>query len=60
VRNALPTRHIGWLVTFSEIAFFLEDLGFWEIPTFNSYTDRESARLTGEKLMVTARWGSSC
>ena len=43
------------LVTFSEIAFFLEDLGFWEMRTFNSYTDRESARLTGEKLMVTAR-----
>ena len=45
------------LVTFSEIAFFLDDLGFGEMRTFNSYTDLESARLTGKKLMITARWG---
>ena len=43
------------LVTFSEFAFFLGDRDFGEMRTFNSYTDRESARLTGKKLMVTAR-----
>jgi len=58
-RTAHKTHRMA-LVTFSEIAFFLEDLGFGEMRTFNSYTDRESARLTGKKLMVTARWGSSC
>ena len=57
--TAHKTRRMA-LITFSEIAFFLENLNFGEMRTFNSYTYRESARLTGKKLMVTARWGSSC
>ena len=58
-RTAHKTHRMA-LATFSEIAFFLEDLGFGEMRTFNSYTDRESARLTGKKLMVPARWRPLC
>jgi len=58
--RAAHKTHRMALATFSEIAFFLEDLGFEEMRTFNSYTDRESARLAGKKLMVPARWRPLC
>jgi len=57
--HTVHKTHQMALVTFSEIDFFLEDLGFEEMRTFNSYADRKSARLTEKKLMVTARRGST-
>jgi SAM-dependent methyltransferase len=53
-RSATKT-HAMAMVTFSEIAFFLGELGFEEVHTFNSYEDREPAPLAGHRVMVTAR-----
>ena len=44
------------MVSYSEIALFLEDAGFDNVHTFNSFNDRAPERLAGGKIMVSARW----
>jgi SAM-dependent methyltransferase len=46
------------MVSYPEIAWFLEDLGFEDIHTFNSLSDRSPAPLTGRKVIVSARRGT--
>jgi hypothetical protein len=45
------------LVSFPELAYFLDELGFEQVLTFNSYDDREPSELTGSKVLVAARRG---
>lgn len=46
--------HTMAMVGYPEIEFFLRDLGFTRIRTFNSPEDRAPSALTGRKLMVAA------
>jgi SAM-dependent methyltransferase len=43
------------IVSYPELAFFLADLGFENVATFNSYSDRASAELTGRRILVAAQ-----
>jgi SAM-dependent methyltransferase len=43
------------IVSYPELAYFLADLGFEKIATFNSYSDRTPAELTGRRILVAAQ-----
>ena len=45
------------MVSYPEIALFLDDLGFEEVHTFNSLEDRAPGLLVGRKILVSARTG---
>jgi len=53
----LGKTHRMAMVTYPEIEYFLLELGFTDLATFNSFRDRGPARLTGKRLMVSARRG---
>lgn len=55
-QTAHKTHRMG-MVSYPEIALFLEDLGFEDIHTFNSVADRSPAPLVGRKIIVSARRG---
>ena len=57
-RVAIKTHRMA-IVSFAEIRFFLEDLGFEEIRTFNNFADRQPSELSGRRMMVAARVPSS-
>lgn len=45
------------MVSYPEIEFFLAELGFEDVLTFNSLADREPRPLVGRKIVVSARRG---
>jgi hypothetical protein len=47
------------IVSFAEISLFLDDLGFEEVHTFNSLVDRTPGPLSGSRILVSARKGST-
>lgn len=53
--RVLAKTHRMALVSYPELAYFLEETGFEEVRTFNSYDDREPNELTGGKVLVAAR-----
>ena len=58
VRSLDKTHRMG-MVGFPEIEYFLGELGFTEISTYNSFEDRGPATLLGKRIMVAARRGSA-
>lgn len=55
-RTASKTHRMA-MVSYPEIALFLDDLGFEEVHTFNSLEDRAPGLLVGRKILVSARTG---
>jgi len=55
-RTANKTHRMA-IVSYPEIALFLDDLGFEEIHTFNSLSDRKPEPLVARKILVSARRG---
>lgn len=53
-RTARKTHRMA-MVSYPEIALFLEDLGFEDVHTFNSVADRSPGALVGRKIIVSAR-----
>ena len=53
--ESLEKTHCMAMVAFPEIAYFLAELGFVDVATFNGFEDRAPAPLIGKKLMVAAR-----
>lgn len=53
----IDKTHRMAMIAFPEIAYFLADVGFTEVATFNEYDDREPAVLTGKRILVAARRG---
>ena len=45
------------MIPFEELKFFLEELGFEAVRTFNDFGDRESAEISGKRMLVAARRG---
>jgi len=55
VERTTTKVHRMALIGLAEVALFLGECGFADIRTFNGYGDRAPGKLTGKKLMVTAR-----
>jgi SAM-dependent methyltransferase len=55
-KQSARKTHRTAMVSYSEIALFLEDAGFDDVHTFNSFNDRAPEQLAGGKIMVSARW----
>lgn len=53
--QVLTKTHRMALVSYPELAYFLDELGFEQVLTFNSYDDREPSELTGRRVLVAAR-----
>ena len=52
-REALKTHRMA-MVPFQEIEFFLREAGLEDVRTFNEFSDREPAELTGRRMLITA------
>ena len=55
-RSAEKTYRMA-MVSYPEVALFLEDAGFIEVRTFNSFADRAPSPLSGKRIIVLARRG---
>jgi len=53
--QVLTKTHRMALVSFPELAYFLDELGFRDVRTFNSYADREPSELAARRTLVAAR-----
>ena len=53
--RVLTKTHRLALVSFPELAFFLGELGFGSVRTYNSYADREPSELNSRRILVAAR-----
>ena len=56
--RTLEKTHRMAMVGSPEIEYFLGDLGFKEISTYNGFDDREPVPLSGKRILVAARRGS--
>jgi SAM-dependent methyltransferase len=52
--RVMTKTHRMALVSYPELAYFLDELGFERIRTFNSYDDREPGHLAGRRILVSA------
>lgn len=57
VRSVEKAHRMG-IVGFPEVEYFLDQLGFTEVTTYNSFQDRAPASLTGKRMLVAARRGA--
>ena len=57
--NSVDKTHRMAMVSFPGIEYFLGELGFTDVATFNGFQDRKPAPLTGKRMMVSARRGDA-
>ena len=57
--RTLEKTHRMAMVGFPEIEYFLGDLGFSEVTTYNGFEDRKPVPLSGKRMLVAARRGSA-
>lgn len=55
VDHEATKMHRMAIVSYPELAYFLEDLGFAELRTFNDFDEREARPLIGRRILVAAR-----
>ena len=53
-RETTKTHRMA-IVSYPELEYFLEDIEFEQVRTFNSYEDREPSNLTGRRILVAAK-----
>ncbi|MEJ2203909.1 MAG: class I SAM-dependent methyltransferase [Gemmatimonadota bacterium] len=55
VDHEATKTHRMAIISYPELSYFLEDLHFEEIRTFNGFDDREARPLMGRRILVAAR-----
>ncbi len=55
--QVMTKTHRMAIVAYPELAYFLEEVGFGNVCTFNRYSDLEPSELTGKRILVTAQVG---
>jgi SAM-dependent methyltransferase len=53
--RVVTKTHRMAMVSFPELAFFLREIGFDAIRTYNNYSDREPSELTERRIIVSAQ-----
>jgi predicted SAM-dependent methyltransferase len=48
-------QHVYAMTSFPELAYLLAEAGFSELRTYNTYASRQSERLTGTRIMLSAQ-----
>lgn len=53
--RVVTKSHRMALISYPELAYFLDEIGFDDIRTYNGFEDREPSELTGRNILVAAR-----